>query len=57
LQPTDCESGVCRSTMMGSPDRCASPTCTDGVQNGGETGVDCGGSDDDGGTQCPPCKM
>ena len=25
------------------------PTCTDGVQNGEETGVDCGGPD------CPPC--
>lgn len=24
------------------------PTCTDGLQNGGETGVDCGGP-------CPPC--
>ncbi len=24
------------------------PTCTDGIQNGDETGVDCGGS-------CPPC--
>ena len=26
------------------------PTCTDGVQNGQETGVDCGGPD------CPPCS-
>jgi hypothetical protein len=26
----------------------AEPTCTDGLQNGSETGVDCGGS-------CPPC--
>lgn len=26
------------------------PTCTDGVMNGDETGVDCGGS-------CPPCEM
>ena len=26
------------------------PTCNDGVQNGDETGVDCGGSD------CPPCN-
>ncbi len=24
-------------------------TCTDGIQNGGETGIDCGGPD------CPPC--
>ncbi len=27
----------------------APPTCTDGIQNGNETGVDCGGPD------CPPC--
>ena len=26
------------------------PTCTDGIQNGDETGVDCGGS-------CPPCPV
>ena len=27
----------------------AAPTCTDGIQNGQETGIDCGGPD------CPPC--
>lgn len=27
----------------------AAPTCNDGIQNGNETGVDCGGPD------CPPC--
>ncbi len=27
----------------------ACPTCTDGIQNGTETGIDCGG------TMCPPC--
>ncbi|MEM8523494.1 MAG: fibronectin type III domain-containing protein [Bacteroidota bacterium] len=27
------------------------PTCDDGIQNGDEEGVDCGGSD------CPPCMM
>lgn len=26
------------------------PTCSDGIQNGNETGVDCGGPD------CPPCQ-
>src|SRR5262245_15250807 len=26
----------------------SSPTCTDGLKNGNETGIDCGGS-------CPPC--
>ncbi len=29
---------------------CSGPTCSDGVQNGDETGVDCGGS------TCPPCN-
>jgi hypothetical protein len=33
----ECSTGVCAS---GS---CASPTCTDGVKNGNETDVDCGG--------------
>jgi hypothetical protein len=28
---------------------CGPPTCTDGIQNGNETGVDCGGPD------CPAC--
>ena len=27
----------------------STPTCSDGIQNGNETGVDCGGS-------CPPCE-
>jgi hypothetical protein len=34
---TDCASGVCNVT-------CVAPTCTDGVENGGESGVDCGGT-------------
>jgi hypothetical protein len=54
LLPTDCVSGVCRSVPPGMPATCQAPTCTDGVQNGGETGVDCGG-DGDGGPICPPC--
>jgi hypothetical protein len=41
----DCGSGVCDATS-GS---CAAPTCGDGVQNGDETGVDCGGP------SCPEC--
>lgn len=32
-------------TQIGAPE----PTCTDGIQNGNETGVDCGGPD------CPTC--
>jgi hypothetical protein len=49
----DCQSSVCVPSGMGY-NICATPTCTDGVQNGGETGVDCGG-DGDGGPICPPC--
>jgi hypothetical protein len=38
-----CSSGVCSAGI------CAAPTCTDGVKNGTETGVDCGGG------SCPTC--
>eukprot|EP00727_Mastigamoeba_balamuthi_P004901 m51a1_g14409 hypothetical protein (1465) ;mRNA; r:420660-430779 len=48
---SDCASGVCRS----SPDpavngTCAHPTCIDGIRNGAETDVDCGGG------QCARCS-
>jgi hypothetical protein len=52
--PRDCASAVCKSPETGEPDVCQTPSCTDGVQNGDETGVDCGGSGD-GGIACPPC--
>jgi hypothetical protein len=39
-----CTSGVCTSGF------CAAPVCNDGVKNGAETGVDCGGS-------CAPCGV
>ena len=45
------EAGGARRSLALS-DKCSSvaqPTCTDGVQNGDETGVDCGGS-------CTPCQ-
>ena len=42
LRGSDCASGVCSSG------RCQTPTCSDGVRNGAETGVDCGGA-------CPLC--
>jgi hypothetical protein len=35
---SDCSSGVCQSNT------CQAPTCNDGVKNGNEAGVDCGGS-------------
>src|SRR5690606_30798392 len=40
--PFDCASGVCES------ETCAAPSCGDGVRNGDETDVDCGGA-------CEPC--
>jgi hypothetical protein len=46
------EAGGARRSLALS-DKCGSvtpqPTCTDGIQNGDETGVDCGGS-------CSPCQ-
>jgi len=44
---TECESGVC-----GTDGRCAAPTSSDGVKNGSETDIDCGGS---GPTNAPKC--
>ena len=44
-----CRSGVCQSGPSGcTGSACAAPSCTDGVKNGAETGVDCGGG-------CPAC--
>ena len=37
---TDCASGVCNATTL----RCVPNQCFDGVRNGSETDVDCGGS-------------
>lgn len=48
---SDCASGVC------SAGRCQAPTPLDGVKNGDETGVDCGGTS---GKKCPTgqgCKV
>ncbi len=44
---------VCNQTNYSSSGTCpiTTPTCTDGIQNGDETGVDCGGS------SCPPCQV
>jgi hypothetical protein len=46
--PKDCQSGVCMPTGPGMPDQCVAASCTDGVKNGTETGIDCG-------SPCPPC--
>lgn len=40
----DCESRACWAG------KCQVPTCSDGIQNGNETGIDCGG-----GAPCPEC--
>ncbi|PTL81790.1 EB domain-containing protein [Vitiosangium sp. GDMCC 1.1324] len=42
----DCPGGVCRGGVC----QTASPSCSDGVRNRDETGVDCGGS------SCPACS-
>jgi len=47
----DCDSGWCDATS----DTCATPSCTDSVQNGTETGVDCGGAS--AGVTCPACVV
>ena len=44
---SDCESGVCDTEAKA----CAAPSCTDGVRNGAETDVDCGGG------ECGGCAM
>lgn len=51
----DCASGYCDTAA--SPHVCATPppTCTDGISNGGETGVDCGGTSTCGGCAGDPC--
>ncbi len=42
----DCASGACKDVGAGL--KCQPPSCTDGVKNGTESDVDCGGS-------CPAC--
>ena len=53
LHGADCASGAC----SGTPRACQAPSCTDGVRNGAETDVDCGGGCP---TLCGPsqgCKL
>lgn len=45
LTGADCLSGVCANN------KCQSPSCTDGVKNDGETGVDCGSA------SCEKCPV
>jgi len=65
LLGTDCVAGVCNDDMeaggppmdcpAGSTCQCQTPSPTDGVQNGGETGVDCGGATTAGSDGAPAC--
>jgi hypothetical protein len=53
LAASDCKNGVC----AGTPRVCRAPSCSDGVKNGVETDVDCGGTCP---TPCAPnkgCKL
>jgi hypothetical protein len=43
--PRDCRNQICDPTTQ----TCSAPTCSDGVRNGTETGLDCGGG------TCPAC--
>lgn len=47
----NCASGVCGSVTH----TCTAPSCTDGVKNGVETGMDCGGGG--GALACPRCSL
>jgi len=49
LVANDCQSSHCVGTF------CAVPTCVDGIKNGGESGVDCGGTSTCGGCAGDPC--
>jgi hypothetical protein len=45
--PGDCQSGVCQSGV------CQKPACNDGVKNGMEVGIDCGGGAPGCAVKCP----
>ena len=50
VSATGVEGSSCSDTLVISPASSATPTCSDGIQNGTETGIDCGGS-------CPACPI
>jgi cysteine-rich repeat protein len=51
----DCTNGYCNIGV--SPHVCVTPTCTDLVQNEGETGIDCGGTSTCGGCPGTTCTL
>jgi hypothetical protein len=54
---SDCTSKVCQDPFMGAPTKqCMIAVCTDGVQNGSETDVDCGGSSCPASSACDDTK-
>ncbi|MBI5497711.1 MAG: hypothetical protein HY904_22075 [Deltaproteobacteria bacterium] len=52
----DCASGACGAEVAGRR-TCNAPTCSDGMRNGGETDVDCGGPDCPGCASDRPCEV
>ncbi len=46
----DCAEKVCRQNDGDDAERCKAPACDDGVKNGDESAIDCGGS-------CKPCEL
>jgi hypothetical protein len=51
------EPGDCDSTVCDDDQRCVAASCSDGLQNGSETGRDCGGGKCDGCPPGTPCKV
>ena len=47
----DCQSGICCLGAGCTRNTCLAASCSDGILNGAETGVDCGGG------TCPPCAI
>jgi hypothetical protein len=53
----DCKSGVCKEPFMNALyKQCQIPTCIDGVHNGTETDVDCGGAGCPDSSKCADAK-
>ena len=56
LTNDDCDSGSCQMEDGMPLGTCAAPNCSDGLQNGDETFVDCGGSCEQGCLPRHPCN-
>jgi hypothetical protein len=66
LLGSDCDDGVCNANQgaggppidcpAGATCQCQPPSSNDGVTNGGETDVDCGGDGTPGNDSAPPCQ-